>query len=239
MRKYLFIPVLALAAGCAAPEEMVTRTELQTVVDRAVSAALEARGPGTIEVEYRTDPATGRRDGPFDRATGRLVRTESGPDGRIRVLVDPQTLRPILAEPPRPAAPPPVAGAPVAGAPVAGAPVAGAPAASAPVASPPAASAPAAAPAGPTISGPLAPRAPYGVQVAAYWEKPQTEWGWSVVVKRHPELKDLKPLVWEGKAPDGRPFWRLIAMGYPSRAEAEALCATLKTRAHPCFVVAD
>ena len=50
----------------------------------------------SVPVNFRTDPATGRTDGPFDPATGRRVMTQVGADGVLRVVLDPVSKQPIL-----------------------------------------------------------------------------------------------------------------------------------------------
>ena len=52
--------------------------------------------PESVEVTFRTDPVTGKSDGPFDPASGRRIETHIGDDGIMRVVIDPATNLPRL-----------------------------------------------------------------------------------------------------------------------------------------------
>ena len=52
--------------------------------------------PESVEVMFRTDPITGKSDGPFDPESGRRVETHIGDDGIMRVVIDPATNLPRL-----------------------------------------------------------------------------------------------------------------------------------------------
>jgi len=71
-------------------------------------APTPAGPPESVEVSFRTDPVTGKTDGPFDPESGRRVETHIGDDGIMRVVIDPVTNLPRLLpdhpaeQPPRP-----------------------------------------------------------------------------------------------------------------------------------------
>jgi hypothetical protein len=52
--------------------------------------------PESVAVMFRTDPVTGRSDGPFDPDSGSRVETHIGDDGIMRVVIDPATNLPRL-----------------------------------------------------------------------------------------------------------------------------------------------
>jgi hypothetical protein len=74
---------LLLAACAAAPPSPLT-------------ASPPAGAPESVEVMFRTDPVTGKSDGPFDLTSGRRVETHIGDDGIMRVVIDPATNLPRL-----------------------------------------------------------------------------------------------------------------------------------------------
>jgi hypothetical protein len=52
--------------------------------------------PESVEVMFRSDPVTGKSDGPFDPGSGQRVETHIGDDGILRVVIDPATGLPKL-----------------------------------------------------------------------------------------------------------------------------------------------
>ena len=61
-----------------------------------LTASPPAGVPESVEVMFRTDPVTGKSDGPFDLTSGRRVETHIGDDGIMRVVIDPATKLPRL-----------------------------------------------------------------------------------------------------------------------------------------------
>ena len=74
---------LLLGACAAAPPSPLT-------------ASPPAGAPDSVEVMFRTDPVTGKSDGPFDLTSGRRVETHIGDDGIMRIVIDPATNLPRL-----------------------------------------------------------------------------------------------------------------------------------------------
>ncbi len=73
-----------------------------------------------------------------------------------------------------------------------------------------------------------------GVQVGAYSSRERAEQGWRVLQRQSQALVGLKSRILEGQADRGRVF-RLQAVT-PTRAEANALCRTLKSQGLDCQV---
>ena len=73
-----------------------------------------------------------------------------------------------------------------------------------------------------------------GVQLAAYGTRARAEQGWSDITRRTEALKGVKYRVVEGKVDIGT-VYRLQAVA-PSRAEADRLCAALKSDGVDCQV---
>ena len=67
-----------------------------TVPPSPLTASPPAGTPESVEVMFRTDPVTGKSDGPFDLETGRRVETHIGDDGIMRIVIDPATNLPRL-----------------------------------------------------------------------------------------------------------------------------------------------
>jgi hypothetical protein len=84
MQHFLILVTALLLAGCA------------TEPPSPWSASLPAGMPESVEVMFRTDPITGKSDGPFDLTSGRRVETHIGDDGIMRVVIDPATRLPRL-----------------------------------------------------------------------------------------------------------------------------------------------
>ena len=79
--RHLALGAALLLAGCA--------TETATTPPAAGP-------PDLVEVTFRTDPMTGKTEGPFDTASGKPVETHIGDDGIMRVVIDPVTYQPKL-----------------------------------------------------------------------------------------------------------------------------------------------
>src|SRR5687768_5350068 len=84
MRRFLILGTALLLAGCAAELPLPLSTSPPT------------GAPESVEVMFRTDPVTGKSDGPFDPESGRRVETHIGDDGIMRVVIDPATNLPRL-----------------------------------------------------------------------------------------------------------------------------------------------
>ena len=84
MQRFLILGTVLLLAGCAAASPS------------PMTATPPAGAPESIEVMFRTDPVTGKSDGPFDLESGRRVETHIGDDGIMRVVIDPATNLPRL-----------------------------------------------------------------------------------------------------------------------------------------------
>jgi hypothetical protein len=84
MQRFLILGTVLLLAGCAAASPS------------PMTATPPAGAPESIEVMFRTDPVTGKSDGPFDLESGRRVETHIGDDGIMRVVIDPVTNLPRL-----------------------------------------------------------------------------------------------------------------------------------------------
>ena len=84
MRHFPILGTALLLVGCAAasPSPLIT--------------LLPAGAPESVEVMFRTDPVTGKSDGPFDLTSGRRVETHIGDDGIMRIVIDPATNLPRL-----------------------------------------------------------------------------------------------------------------------------------------------
>jgi hypothetical protein len=84
MRHFPILGMALLLGACAAaPPSPLT-------------ASPPAGAPESVEVMFRTDPVTGKSDGPFDLTSGRRVETHIGDDGIMRVVIDPATKLPRL-----------------------------------------------------------------------------------------------------------------------------------------------
>jgi hypothetical protein len=81
---------------------------------------------------------------------------------------------------------------------------------------------------------PAAATAGVGVQLAAYGTRARAEQGWSDITRRTDKLTGIKYRVLEGKVDIGT-VYRLQAVT-PNRAEAEKLCAALKSDGLDCQV---
>jgi hypothetical protein len=84
MQRFLILGTALLLAGCA-----VTSPS-------PLTASPPTGTPESVEVMFRTDPVTGKSDGPFDPESGRRVETHIGDDGIMRVVIDPATNLPRL-----------------------------------------------------------------------------------------------------------------------------------------------
>jgi hypothetical protein len=84
MPHFLILCTALLLAGCAAKP-------LSPSTASSPAGELES-----VEVMFRTDPITGKSDGPFDPESGRRVETHIGDDGIMRVVIDPATRLPRL-----------------------------------------------------------------------------------------------------------------------------------------------
>src|SRR5690242_8454750 len=84
MLRLLILSIALLLAGCAA------RSPSPSI------ASSPTGEPESVEVMFRTDPVTGKSDGPFDPESGRRVETHIGDDGIMRVVIDPVTRLPRL-----------------------------------------------------------------------------------------------------------------------------------------------
>jgi hypothetical protein len=84
MQRFLILGTVLLLAGCAAASPS------------PMTATPPAGAPESIEVMFRTDPVTGKSDGPFDLESGRRVETHIGDDGIMRVVIDPATNLPRI-----------------------------------------------------------------------------------------------------------------------------------------------
>jgi hypothetical protein len=101
----------------------------------------------------------------------------------------------------------------------------------------PGAPVPAAAPSASAAPAPAAPAADtsgVGVQLAAYSSRARAEQGWADLTRRTAALAGVKHRVVEGKVDIGT-VYRLQAIA-ATRAEAEALCAALKSDGLDCQV---
>jgi hypothetical protein len=83
-RCFLILGTALLLTGCV------------TASPSPLTASPPAEGPESVEVMFRTDPITGKSDGPFDPESGRRVETHIGDDGIMRVVIDPATRLPRL-----------------------------------------------------------------------------------------------------------------------------------------------
>jgi len=216
--------------------------------------------PSAVDVVFLTNPDTGIMDGPFDPITGRRFATEIGADGELRILIDPKTRQPkLLAEENRAVKETQPAPAPVfvtANAPLPttlpdrGSPAPAPAVAMAKPAVKPAQSvsaAPAVAPAPVAAPRPVVAPAPVvstatpvsgapGIQLAAFWSKAEAEKGWAALQKAHPELTGHTLTLVENFR-QGRSYQRVIAGGFASTGDANALCSTLRQRGIVCFTV--
>jgi hypothetical protein len=83
-RRFLILGTALLLGACAAESPL------------PLSASPPTGAPESVEVMFRTDPVTGKSDGPFDLTSGRRVETHIGDDGIMRVVIDPATNLPRL-----------------------------------------------------------------------------------------------------------------------------------------------
>lgn len=91
-----------------------------------------------------------------------------------------------------------------------------------------------AAPAATPTAAPTAIASGVGVQLAAYGTRMRAEQGWSDITRRTDKLNGVKYRVVEGKVDIGT-VYRLQAVT-PNRAEAEKLCAALKSDGLDCQI---
>ena len=82
--RFLILGTALLLAGCAAEPSS------------PLYGAPPTGMPESVEVMFRSDPVTGKSEGPFDLESGRRVETHIGDDGILRVVIDPVTGLPRL-----------------------------------------------------------------------------------------------------------------------------------------------